>query len=364
MKKTMAVTGIGAPLEVVKTEVPVPKGDQVLIKTTYGGLCHSDLHQIDGYFDLGNNAKLDIGKFRKLPFAVGHEIEGVVVAVGENAKGKVAVGQSYGIYPWGGCMNCGECNRGYENICSMPHVNDLGNGKNMEGGYSSHVLVPHFQYCFDKTGIPDGLAATYMCAGLTGFSAIKKIGPPPNGPKDIVILGLGGVGMQGFQMAKALNGGAPMAVDLRDEALAVARAEGAITFNAADKKIVKKIRAETSNGLGVFGVIDFVGGDKTFALSQQIIRRGGIIVQVGLLGGAMSMPLPMFPLRAMQIKGTLVGSLPECHEMFDLLRAGKIGEIPYHIRSIREANQAIADMKAGKLVGRCIFKHDWGESSL
>eukprot|EP00505_MAST-04D_sp_SCG-Rhode-Island_P002605 Stramenopile-MAST_4_protein_2605 len=363
-QRIMAVTEIGQPLRPITIPTPVPTGNEVLIKTTYAGLCHSDLHQIDGYFNMGGGNKLPLSRGRKFPFCVGHEIEGTVVAVGPEARGKVQVGQDYGIYPWGGCMKCGECRRGLQNICSRPHANDLGNGKNMYGGFSSHVLVPHYDYCFDKTGIPDGLASTYMCAGLTAYSAMKKIGAAPNGPKDIVIIGLGGVGFQGFQMAKAVFGGAPIAVDLRQEALDVAAREGGTVYNAADKDIVKKIKAGSDLGLGVYGVVDFVGGEKSFALSSSIIRRGGIIVQVGLLGGAMSMPLPLFPLKAMQVKGTLVGSLPECKELFQLLKEGKVGAIPYHIRSIREINNAIEDMKAGRLVGRCIFKHDWNEAGL
>ncbi len=247
----------------------------------------------------------------------------------------------------------------------MPSSNDLGNGGNLYGGYSSHVIVPHYEYCFDKTGIPDGLAATYMCAGLTAFSAMKKVGIPPNGAKDVLVLGLGGVGMQGFQMAKALFGGAPLSADLRQEALDVTASQGSMTFNPSDPDVVKKIKQSSPDGTGIFAVVDFVGGDKTFALSSSIIRRGGIIVQVGLLGGAMSMGLPMFPLRAMQVKGTLVGSLPECREMFELLKAGKIDPIPYEIRSItKDLNKSIQDMRDGKLVGRVIVEHDWAEAAM
>jgi|TARA_E500000178_G_scaffold351820_1_gene413810 D-arabinose 1-dehydrogenase-like Zn-dependent alcohol dehydrogenase len=98
MQRVMAVTKLGEDLELVKCELPVPKGDEVLIRTTFAGLCHSDLHQIDGYFDLGGDEKLNVGARKKLPFCVGHEIEGEVIAVGKNAKGKVNIGQSYGIY--------------------------------------------------------------------------------------------------------------------------------------------------------------------------------------------------------------------------------------------------------------------------
>lgn len=362
-QNVMAVVEFGKPLEHVALDMPIPQGDQVLIKTTYAGMCHSDLHQIDGYFNLGGDAKIDLSATgRKMPFCVGHEIEGEVVAVGPGAKGKVNIGQSYAVYPWGGCQKCSCCAQGTQNICEKPHANDLGNGKNMVGGYSSHVLVPTYTYCFDKTGIPDGMAATYMCAGLTAFSAVKKVGIPFNGAKDVLIIGLGGVGMQGFQMAKAMLGGPPLVSDIRQEALDVCSAQGAAAFNAADPEIAKKIKASTPDGTGIYATIDFVGSDKSFALSRSVLRRGGMAIQIGLLGGAMQMPLVMFPFRALQIKGSMVGSLPECEEMFKLLRTGKVGEIPYHIRSITEVNEAFDDMRAGKIVGRCILKHDWAEA--
>jgi D-arabinose 1-dehydrogenase-like Zn-dependent alcohol dehydrogenase len=129
-----------------------------------------------------------------------------VIAAGPGAKGKVSVGDHVAVYPWGGCQRCQECTVGDQNLCSQKHANDIGNGKNMFGGFSSHVVIPTYKYCFDKSGIPDGLAAIYMCSGLTAYAALKKIGSPANGARDVLILGLGGVGMQGFEMAKVCIG--------------------------------------------------------------------------------------------------------------------------------------------------------------
>jgi D-arabinose 1-dehydrogenase-like Zn-dependent alcohol dehydrogenase len=364
MQKSMAVTEFGKDLEVLETPLPVPGGNEVLIKTTYGGLCHSDLHQIDAYFDIGGGQKLDMRPRKKRPYVVGHEIEGQVIAVGPDAKGKVNVGQTYAIYPWGGCGGCNDCKVGMENLCEIPHERDLGNGKNMMGGYASHVLVPHHQFCFDKEGIPDGLAATYMCAGLTAYGAIKKIGSPPNGASDVLILGLGGVGMQGFEMAKAVYGAPPLVADIKDAPLAHCGETGAMNFRSDDPASIKLIRQASAMGTGIYAVIDFVGTPESFKFSQSILRRGGRTVQVGLLGGAMSYPLPMFPIRAFSVMGSLVGTLPECREMMELIKAGKVAPIPYEIRSILDANQAIDDMRNGRLSGRCIFKHDWPESKV
>ena len=99
--------------------------------------------QIDGYFDMGDGRKMKMQK--QFPFTVGHEIEGVVVAVGPDAKGKVNIGQDYGIYPWGGCRDCGDCRVGAQNLCGKPHENDLGNGKNIYGGRrpDAAAAMPH-----------------------------------------------------------------------------------------------------------------------------------------------------------------------------------------------------------------------------
>ena len=168
--------------------------------------------------------------------------------------------------------------------------------------------------------------------------------------------------MQGFQMAKAMFGDYPLAADIREEALDQVTSMGGTAFNAAAPKVHKSIKKATANGAGVFGVVDFVGNDKSFALANRVIRRGGQIVVVGLLGGKIKMPLAMLTLKATSIRGTFTGSLDECREMFDLLRRGAVGEIPHHTRSIRNINTAIRDLREGRIVGRCLLKHDWDES--
>ena len=126
----------------------------------------------------------------------------------------------------------------------------------------------------------------------------------------MLILGLGGVGMQGFQMAKAMFGAAPCAADVRQDALDTVAGQGARAYNPAEPGAARAVKAESAMGTGVYAVIDFVGSEQSFAFATQSLRRGGTTVQVGLLGGAMSNPLPMFPIRALSIRGSLVGSIP------------------------------------------------------
>ena len=101
--------------------------------------------------------------------------------------------------------------------------------------------------------------------------------------------------------------------------------------------------------------IDFVGSESSFAFANQAVRRGGTAVIVGLFGGAMSMPLPMFPFRTISIGGSMVGSLDETKEMMELVRAGKVDPIPYTKRPLSAANAALEDLVNGKVTGRVIL---------
>ena len=103
--KSEAIVDYGQPLKEIVSETPQPKGTEVLLKVTHCGVCHSDVHLHDGYFDLDGGNKLDVRGGRKLPFTLGHEIEGEVIAIGEDAEG-VTIGQRRVAFPWIGCGQC------------------------------------------------------------------------------------------------------------------------------------------------------------------------------------------------------------------------------------------------------------------
>lgn len=347
--KSQAITAFGKPLEEVVSDTPVPQGHEVLLKVTHCGVCHSDVHLHDGYFDMGGGNKLDVAANRPLPFTLGHEIEGEVVAVGPDVS-TAAPGDQRVAFPWIGCGECATCARGDEHLCNRPrHL-----GVSIPGGFADHVLVPHEQYLLDYTGVPDGLAATYMCSGLTAFSALKKIGTP--GPADaVLIVGLGGVGMMGLQFAKTLFDCPVMATDISEEKLAAATQAGAAaTFNAADEDTVKAIRAATDGG--VYAAVDFVGSEASFGLARGVLRKGGQAVVVGLFGGAFTMPIPLLPMQAHTLQGSFVGSLAETKEMLDLVKKGAVDPIPVAERPLDQATQTLDDLRAGNIVGRVVLK--------
>lgn len=343
-----AVVAYGEPLQRVEIPTPVPQGSEVLLEVTECGVCHSDVHLHDGYFGMGGENKLDVRGGRKLPFALGHEIGGRVVAVGPDVKG-VKVGERRVAFPWIGCGDCPACNRDEEQLCNKPR--NL--GVQVNGGYASHVLVPDEKYVLDFGKADPALAAAYMCSGLTAFGALKKIGTPTKADP-IAIVGLGGVGMMGLQFARAMFDCPIIGVDVDPAKLDAAKAAGATAVvNSREDGALKKFLGETG---GAYAAVDFVGSEPSFAFAQGCVRKGGKVVVVGLFGGAFTMPIPLLPMRAISIAGSYVGSLPETHEMLALVRAGKIDPIPVTRRKMSEATRTLDDLREGKIVGRVVLE--------
>ena len=354
--KSQVITEFGKPLEELETPTPVPSGTEVLLKIHNAGVCHSDVHIHDGYFEMGGGARLPMANM-KLPHTLGHEIEGEVVAVGPDVK-DIAIGKRYAAFPWIGCGKCPSCLRGEENIC-VGGPRQLGCSNGCPGGYATHVLVPHPKYLIDYGKTDPALGAAYMCSGLTAFSAMKRIGKL--GPDDqVLVVGVGGVGMMGVQFAKALFGPSkgkdwgPIAADIDEAKLEAAKKAGASSvYNTKADGAAKQLVADTKGG--AYAVVDFVGSEKSFAFASQAVRRGGNVIIVGLFGGAMQMPLPMFPFRTISIGGSMTGSLGETQEMMELVRAGKVDPIPYTTRPLSAANRTLDDLREGKITGRVVL---------
>jgi alcohol dehydrogenase, propanol-preferring len=346
---SQAIVAFGSPLKEIETPTPEPQGSEVLVRVKHCGVCHSDLHIQDGYFDLGAGNRLELAAFT-LPHIMGHEIEGEVVALGPKA-GNLTVGDRRVVYPWIGCGECPACNRGEENLCGRPR--QLGCSSGVAGGFASHVLVPHPKYLLDYGAASPALAATYMCSGLTAFSAMHKIGAHTSG-EDIVVIGCGGLGLMAIEFAKALFHRAPIAADIDDDRLEAAKGAGALaTYNTGTPDAAKALAADTKGG--AYAVVDFVGSTESFRFASAAVRKGGKIVLVGLFGGAMNMPLPMFPLRALTVTGSYVGTLGEAHEMMSLVRARQIEPIPVATRPMSLASRTLDDLRKGKIIGRVVL---------
>ena len=333
----------GASLVEVESETPQPQGTEVLVKTVACGVCHSDIHIHEGVFELGAGKQLEVGRKGQV---LGHEIFGEVVAVGPDAE-DVSVGDRRVVFPWIGCNECPTCSRGEEQLCTPGRALGIIN----PGGFADHVLVPHSRYLFDKGDVPDSLAATYACSGLTAFGALKKVGELQE-DEEIVIIGAGGVGMMAIQIARAM-GMDPIVVDIDEGKLATALELGVSrTFNSSHPQSAKEIRKSTG---GAYAVLDFVGAEISVNYGLSCLRKGGMLIIIGLYGGALTMPIPFIPMNARIIQGSYVGSLHDMADLMVMVRDGKIAPIDITERPLAEANDALVDLKAGNVTGRQVL---------
>ena len=339
----------GAPLRLMERPTPKPAGTEVLLKVIAAGVCHSDLHISDGYYDLGGGKRLMLAdRGVKLPLTMGHENVGEVVAVGPDAKG-VKVGDRRLVHPWLGCGECAVCRRGDEQLCRTP----FSIGVFRAGGYADHLLVPHPRYLFDIGNVAPEKAAPLACSGITTYGALKKVGPLLQ-EEPIVIIGGGGLGLMCLALHKAMGGKAAIVVDIdatKREAARKAGAKTVIDGNAPDA--AKQIIAATDGG--AWAVIDLVGASSTVQLAIDSLIKGGKVIVVGLFGGDITLPTASLPLRAMTLQGSYVGSLTEMAELLDLVRRKGAPDLPVGTRPLAAVNEALADLKAGKVVGRLVL---------
>jgi D-arabinose 1-dehydrogenase-like Zn-dependent alcohol dehydrogenase len=345
--RRQSLVAYGQPLCETVADLPTPRGTEVLVRVECCGVCHSDLHLQDGYFTLGGDKRLDITKDRTLPFTLGHEIAGTIENAGDAAEG-AAIGHRVAVYPWIGCGACPACRAGEENLCSSHrHL-----GITVDGGYATHVLVPHPRYLLDYAPLSPDFAGPLMCSGLTAFSALKHLGSrAERGP--VLLVGLGGVGMMGLSIARALFREPPLVADIDAAKRTAALAAGAAqAFDPSDPQARRAVLTATG---GVLAACDFVGSEKSLQFVTGVLGRGGKVVVTGLLGGTFSIPAAMIAIKAMTIEGALTGTLAEARELIDLARSGKLATIPTHERPLDQAQAALDELRAGRVVGRTVL---------
>lgn len=345
------LTGFGAPLARNERPTPQPQGSEVLVRVLAAGVCHSDIHIRHGYYDMGNGKRLNMGeRGAALPLTMGHETAGEIVAAGPDAQG-VQIGQRVVVFPWLGCGNCKVCNRGQENLCLV----SKSLGVFAPGGYADHILVPHARYLIDIGDMPAEQAAPCACSGLTMYSAIGKIDPAVLKDEHVVVFGAGGLGLMAVGLLKALGNPGAIVIEpdpTKREAALKAGAAHAIDSNAAD--LVKQARAAA--GGAVWAALDCVGTEQTVTTGLGMLTKGGQLVQVGLFGGKVEISTPMMPMRATSYAGSYVGNLGQLQALIELAKAGKLAPLPIDVRPLDQAEAALQDLEAGKVVGRVMLK--------
>ena len=346
-RRSFKLVEFGGPLQEVTEAPPQPEGTQVLLKVRACGVCHSDIHIADGYFDLGHGQKMDLGRGIKLPRVLGHEIVGEVVAAGPEAEG-VTPGDRRIVFPWGGCGQCLLCRQGNEHICARPRSH----GTTLDGGFSTYLLADHPRYLVAYDPLPDAFAATLACSGLTAFGAIRKAAPV-DAEHPLLIIGAGGLGLAAVGLARAVYGVGPVVAEIDPAKRQAALDAGASEAVDPNEEGIRKRLLQATEGFA--SAIDFVGAQSTAELGMAVLRKGGKLIVVGLFGGAIEAPVPTLPLRAIALNGSYVGSLEELRELVDLARAGHIQPVPLETRPLDAAQATLDDLRAGRIRGRAVL---------
>jgi D-arabinose 1-dehydrogenase-like Zn-dependent alcohol dehydrogenase len=339
----------GQPLQKRLRETPQPGPDEVLVRLTHCGVCHSDVHIREGWFDLGSGNKMKLSdRGTQLPLTLGHEPIGIVQAAGARVTG-VDVGRRYLVNPWIGCGQCWACKADHDNLCNSMRALGMG----AHGGFSTHLLVPHSRYLVDAEGLDPATTAVLACSGVTAYSAVQKFGKLADDDW-VAVLGCGGVGLMALSVLAAMGHKRVIACDIDDTKLQAAAKVGAsATLNL--KTTPGPAELLQISGIGLAHMVDFVGAPATSQLALPALRKGGQMVVVGLFGGALPVPLPALAMREVSLRGSAVGNTAQIRELVQLVREGKLELPAVQVRPLAQAEQSLRDLEAGRIIGRVVL---------
>jgi len=344
-----ALTEWGKPLKKIQQPIPVPKGTEVLVKVTHAGVCHSDLHTAEGFYDIGKGQRFYVkDRGIKLPIALGHEILGEIAAFGPDA-GSLPIGSPQIVYPWLGCGSCTRCGQEKDNLCASQ--NGLGTLQN--GGFAEYVVVPHSKYLVDLGDLDPAVASTFGCSGITTLSSVSKIMPlPPDEP--VLLIGAGGLGLAAISVLQSFGHNFIVTADINDENLAAAAEAGATkTVNTSGPFARDDIIAATNGP--VIAVIDFVNSSGTASLINSLVAKGAKWVQVGVMGGSLELSLVGNVFKGLSIFSNITGNLDELRTLVQLAKERKLRPVPVEKMPWNSVNEAMALLKAGKVSGRVVL---------
>jgi propanol-preferring alcohol dehydrogenase len=272
-----------------------------------------------------------------------------VAKLGPDAVG-VAVGDVRVVYPWVGCGHCAQCVAEQDHMC--PSLRPL--GVMQTGGFATHVVAPHPRHLVDPGTLDPAVAATYACSGITVLSAIRKVLPlPPEEP--LVLVGAGGLGLNAISVLRALGHANIVVVDIGAEKRQAALDAGARTaVDGSGEGMTARI-LEACGG-PVAGVIDMVNGSATAAFAFAALRKGGKLVQVGLFGGELTVPLPTMAMRALTVQGSFVGSPGDLRDLVALAQDDGVEPLPVTEVPKDQANAALMRLRDGAVKGRIVLR--------
>ncbi len=313
----------------------ITKPNEILIKIEACGVCHSQLHSIEGDWK-------DIGLPPTLPTVPGHEVVGKIIEIG-NGVTKFKVDERVGITPLlGSCLNCQYCNEGKEYLCENMDVT----GESLRGGYTEYITVEE-EFA---TKVPDTMRSEYaaplFCAGITAYKAVKAAEPKKN--KKIAIFGIGGVGHMAIQFAK-VEGCDVSGVSRKEKHLDVAKKLGAdniFVYSSNQDQFLENVKKE----YGLFdAAIVFAPVDEVTDTAIKSIKKGGTVV-IATVG-----KIPNFlAFEEKTVRGTLIGSRKDMEDVIKISGEHKL-EVVTESFPLEQANEVLLKLKNSEIDARAVL---------
>ncbi|MBI3369108.1 MAG: zinc-dependent alcohol dehydrogenase [Burkholderiales bacterium] len=328
----------GQPLALRELPMPVPETDEVLIKVQACGVCHSDLHIIDGDtpgFKAGTKAQL-------IP---GHEVVGSVVQRGADVS-HLAIGQRVGVaWMHHSCGQCEQCREGLENLCRK--IRSV-TGMTVDGGYAEYMRAK----ASHALPVPDALtsadAAPLFCAGVTSYRALKNAGV--HAGQRVAVVGVGGLGHLAVQIARAM-GAEVIALDVAEDKLAAARTLGAA--HAFDARAKETPRAVAALG-GAHVAVVTSAARPAYDLALKCLRPAGTLSVVGLPPEPLAFAALQLVSGEYRIVGSAVGTRDDLRATLALAAEGKL-HCHNQTRPLAQVNAVLDEMRAGRINGRIVL---------
>ncbi len=261
--KAIRLVEVGRPLELQEVPVPTLQAHDALVRVRAAGICHSDAHYRAGTSPAG-----------PLPITLGHEIAGVVEAVGPGVTALVP-GERVCVHYLATCGECYYCSRGSEQFCRSGAML----GKHRDGGYAEYVVAPARSLVRLPAEIPFEQGAVLMCSSATALHALRKGRLAPG--ETVAVFGAGGLGMSAVQLARALGALDVYAVDIDGDKLALASRFGAVPIDANRNDPVAEI-ARLTGGRGVDVALELVGLPETMGQAVRALAVMGRAVLAGI----------------------------------------------------------------------------------
>ncbi|KAF2162770.1 hypothetical protein M409DRAFT_69021 [Zasmidium cellare ATCC 36951] len=331
----------GGPVVYKEIDVQEPGPDEVLVNIKYSGVCHTDLHAVNGDWPLPT----------KLPLVGGHEGAGVVVAKG-NLVEDIEIGDHAGV-KWinGSCLQCDFCQQSDEPLCGKA----LLSGYTVDGSFQQYCIAKAAHVARLHKDIPLDAVAPVLCAGITVYKGLKESGARPG--QSVAIVGAGGgLGSLAQQYAKAM-GLKTIAIDTGDEKKKMCTEQlGSYAFVdfAKSQNVVKDVQAATEDGLGPHAVILVAVNEKPFQQAAEYVRPRGTVICIGLPAGAY-LKAPVFEsvIKMITIRGSYVGNRKDSAEALEFFRRGVI-KAPFKVVGLSELQKVYDAMHQGQIAGRYV----------